>query len=87
MGTGIGINCKRCGHQLNYDDGFDNNTKLCDECHSIVKFESGDYPKVLSDFTIDEIISELYNRSYDIDSYDIAKLAGLYNEWADCINK
>ena len=63
MGTGIGINCKRCGHQLNYDDGFDNNTKLCDECHSIVKFESGDYPKVLSDFTIDEIISELYNRS------------------------
>lgn len=37
MGTGIGKSCKRCGEQLNYDDGFDGG--FCNRCSSIVKFE------------------------------------------------
>lgn len=32
MGTGIGINCRCCGNQLTYDDGFDRDAELCDKC-------------------------------------------------------
>jgi hypothetical protein len=32
MGTGIGIDCKCCGNQLTYEDGFDSDKELCDEC-------------------------------------------------------
>jgi hypothetical protein len=32
MGTGIGINCRCCGNQLTYDDGFDESDELCEEC-------------------------------------------------------
>lgn len=32
MGTGIGEDCRCCGEQLTYDNGFDYETKLCDEC-------------------------------------------------------
>lgn len=44
MGTGIGINCERCNHQLNYDDGFElkedgYNFNLCKECATIVAFD------------------------------------------------
>ncbi len=39
MGTGIGKFCKRCGEQLNYDDGFNAIETLCDGCESIVKFD------------------------------------------------
>ena len=37
MGTGIGIDCKRCGGQLNYDDGFEEG--FCNRCFSIVNYE------------------------------------------------
>lgn len=37
MGTGIGEYCKRCGEQLNYDDGFEGG--FCHRCSSIVKYE------------------------------------------------
>jgi hypothetical protein len=39
MGTGIGKHCKRCGHQLNYDEGFNFTETLCKECESIVEFD------------------------------------------------
>ena len=42
MGTGIGVDCRRCGDQLNWDDGFDEANHLCRRCFSIVKFESPD---------------------------------------------
>lgn len=32
MGTGIGIDCRCCGNQLNYDDGFDRKSQLCYKC-------------------------------------------------------
>jgi len=48
MGTGIGKYCKRCGEQLNYDDGFDFNEKFCNRCSSIVKFEREEQEKLLS---------------------------------------
>jgi len=32
MGTGIGVDCRCCGHQLNYDDGFDRKEEICDTC-------------------------------------------------------
>jgi hypothetical protein len=32
MSTGIGIECQCCHRQLNYDDGFDATTKLCNTC-------------------------------------------------------
>ena len=35
MGTGIGEYCKCCGNQLNYDDGFDFKSKLCNECKNV----------------------------------------------------
>ena len=38
MGTGIGKYCKRCGEQLNYDDGFEDG--FCNRCYHIVKFEN-----------------------------------------------
>ena len=37
MGTGIGKYCKRCGEQLNYDDGFEEG--FCNRCYHIVKQE------------------------------------------------
>lgn len=39
MGTGIGKYCKRCGKQLNYDDGFNYAETLCNSCQSIIKFD------------------------------------------------
>lgn len=39
MGTGIGKYCKRCGSQLNWDDGFNWAETLCKECENIVKFD------------------------------------------------
>jgi len=39
MGTGIGEYCKRCGEQLNYDDGFENG--FCSRCLCIEGFEKG----------------------------------------------
>ena len=41
MGTGIGENCKVCGEQLNYDDGFDSEKKICNSCKEMI-------PKVLT---------------------------------------
>jgi len=38
MGTGIGEYCKRCGEQLNYDDGFEDG--FCNRCYHIAKFEA-----------------------------------------------
>lgn len=38
MGTGIGKYCKRCGEQLNYDDGFEDG--FCNRCYHIAKFET-----------------------------------------------
>jgi len=38
MGTGIGEYCKRCGEQLNYDDGFEDG--FCNRCYHIAKFET-----------------------------------------------
>lgn len=35
MGTGIGKYCKRCGEQLNYDDGFENG--FCSKCSHILE--------------------------------------------------
>ena len=32
MGTGIGINCKCCEKQLNYDEGFNREKELCNTC-------------------------------------------------------
>ena len=33
MGNGIGINCKRCGQQLSYDNwNFDKEEEICGEC-------------------------------------------------------
>ncbi len=43
MGTGIGEYCKRCGEQLNYDDGFEDG--FCNRCYHIVKFETKNVPK------------------------------------------
>ena len=39
MGTGVGKYCKRCGEQLNYDDGFENG--FCSRCLCIEGFEKG----------------------------------------------
>lgn len=39
MGSGIGKYCKRCGEQLNYDDGFTSNEKFCNKCESIIKYD------------------------------------------------
>lgn len=39
MGTGIGKDCRRCGDQLNYDNGFNPEETLCKKCDSIVKFK------------------------------------------------
>jgi len=39
MGLGIGINCKRCRDQLNYDDGFNRERELCNRCEGIVDFD------------------------------------------------
>jgi hypothetical protein len=87
MGTGIGINCRRCGHQLNYDQGFDSRTSLCNECYSIVKFENGEYPTSLDDFDINDLISNLFNRSeYDIDIDHVIKLSTLYSKWTNIIS-
>ena len=43
MGTGIGKYCKRCGEQLNYDDGFEDG--FCNRCYHIVKFEAEKAPQ------------------------------------------
>jgi hypothetical protein len=32
MGTGIGIGCKCCGHQLDHEIGFDREEEICDTC-------------------------------------------------------
>lgn len=32
MGLGIGEDCKCCGNQLSYEDGFDYERKLCNTC-------------------------------------------------------
>jgi hypothetical protein len=37
MGTGIGIDCEICGAQLNYDDGFDPEKQICNECIRTMK--------------------------------------------------
>ena len=34
------VNCKRCGEQLNYDDGFEEKYCLCEKCFNIVKFDN-----------------------------------------------
>lgn len=39
MGTGIGKQCKRCGEQLNYDDGFNGAETLCEKCDHIIRFD------------------------------------------------
>lgn len=39
MGLGIGKYCHRCNNQLNYDDGFNFDETLCDECESITNYE------------------------------------------------
>lgn len=46
MGTGMGINCERCGTQISYDmtgyelkEGGFNKYDLCDTCANIVKFD------------------------------------------------
>lgn len=49
MGTGMGIDCKRCGDQLNYDSGFNSETQLCDECYNIVKFDNPEKIKELEE--------------------------------------
>ena len=49
MGTGIGKDCRRCGHQLTYDDGFIIEYLLCDECFNIVNFERPDLLVKVSD--------------------------------------
>ena len=80
MGTGIGIDCKRCGHQLNYDDGFDDSTQLCSECYSIVNFEGNlnkGYP-ILEGYSTVELIKEL-DRRYFYDD-EIRLLIQLYND-------
>lgn len=81
MGTGIGIDCRRCGNQLNCDDGFDDELRLCNRCKSIVSFEGGNYPKTLSDFSISELLEELSNRSYMITKTDFRGLNEVYLEW------
>lgn len=35
MGCGIGIDCKCCGEQLNYEDGFDHEQQLCNDCKNV----------------------------------------------------
>lgn len=35
---GIGEYCKRCGEQLNYDDGFEDG--FCTRCYSITNYEN-----------------------------------------------
>ncbi len=59
MGTGIGINCRRCGHQLNYDDGFDRSLQLCDECASISRYDSN--VTSLDSFDLDLICEYIYD--------------------------
>ncbi len=39
MGTGIGKYCKRCGFQLNFDNGFNLEETLCRQCENIVRFD------------------------------------------------
>ena len=39
MGLGIGKDCKRCGNQLDFEDGFNNAETLCRKCEKIVSFD------------------------------------------------
>jgi len=39
MGTGTGEYCKRCGEQLNYEDGFNREKMLCNKCDHLVKYK------------------------------------------------
>ena len=41
MGTGVGKDCGICGYQLNYDDGFNLEGTLCNDCEALI-------PKVLN---------------------------------------
>ena len=52
MGTGIGKDCRRCGEQLDYEDGFSWNETLCSKCESIVKFDNPNH-QILSEELIE----------------------------------
>jgi len=64
MGTGIGIDCRRCGDQLNYDDGFDDRLQLCHRCASIVKFDQLSKSETCRD------PDDYYHTPYGISSFD-----------------
>lgn len=64
MGLGIGVDCRRCGEQLNYDSGFDSQLQLCNRCASIVKFESLSKSEHCSD------PDDYYPTPYGISSFD-----------------
>jgi hypothetical protein len=64
MGTGIGINCRRCGEQLNHDDGFDDQLQLCHRCASIVKFDQLSKSETCRD------PDDYYPTPYGISSFD-----------------
>jgi len=77
MGTGIGKYCKRCGEQLNYDDGFEDG--FCNRCYHIAKFET----KKMSEKAFSK--EELYRLS--IWSGDIGAFGIVSKEDAELINK
>jgi len=72
MGTGIGINCRRCGHQLNYDDGFDRSLQLCNECASISRYDGNNTG--LDSFDLDLICEYIYDNRYRLSDSNISDL-------------
>ena len=68
MGTGIGEYCKRCGEQLNYDDGFENG--FCNRCYHIAEFESEreSFPVGFTKEELERILKRV--NEYDKDSYE-----------------
>jgi len=85
MGTGIGEYCKRCGEQLNYDDGFEDG--FCNRCYHIAKFEAKNVSERA--FTREELetlytlTSDAYIDSPDLRSSIMSKLSKLLKEKGD----
>lgn len=50
MGCGIGKDCKRCGNQLNHDDGFNEDETLCNKCEKIIEYDKKNLQVELTNF-------------------------------------